>query len=281
MAENTKDKSTTGGSGAWEAISAFEQILEVIPNDVVALDALANAYEIIGDLTRSGDYYIRLATAYLEQGDVVSALGFKEKIESIAGTQEAAREVLARIEAMQQVSNSGPAAIKRPVNEQPSQKRANTVADELSYAWHLFQSGLLTQEEYAAIAQDLTEVSSNESTVTVSVLHVLHDRGFRTIDQVIAYSSKDTATPIISLNGFEIQREVAALLPVSFVVQQGALAFETLGADVLVVVLNPYNSSLRSDIQSLIGRRCHFFVTTPSEFDAACNRVKSLLEGAS
>ena len=53
----------------WSAISAFEQILEAMPNDRASLEALAHAYEQIGDQTRGLDYLIRLTQVVLEEGD--------------------------------------------------------------------------------------------------------------------------------------------------------------------------------------------------------------------
>ena len=44
----------------WSAISAFEQILEAIPNDRASLEALSNTYEQIGDHTKAKEYMLRL-----------------------------------------------------------------------------------------------------------------------------------------------------------------------------------------------------------------------------
>jgi hypothetical protein len=41
-----------------------------------------------------------------------------------------------------------------------------------------------------------------------------------------------------------------------------------------VVLLNPYNKQLRDKAESMIGRRCHFFITAPAEFDAMIEQKK-------
>jgi len=54
--------------------------------------------------------------------------------------------------------------------------------------------------------------------------------------------------------------------------------FELIGKDALVVVMNPYDRQLRRDIETMTGRKCHFFLTLPSEFDKA---LDSGLKGGS
>jgi len=157
--------------------------------------------------------------------------------------------------------------------------RTSNVADELSFAWHLLQSNIITQDEYSTVAQDLTEISAGDAKITVSVLHVLHDRALRNLDNVVAFAARDSSTPVVSLSLFDIQKEVAGLMPVDLIIQRGALPFEMMGPNVLVAVLNPYNKKLRDDVQSVIGRKCHYFITLPSEFDGAVGKIKSLLEG--
>ena len=46
-ADNKKDLEAE----IWNAINAFEQMLEAMPNDRVSLEALSHAYEQIGDHT--------------------------------------------------------------------------------------------------------------------------------------------------------------------------------------------------------------------------------------
>ena len=71
-----------------------------------------------------------------------------------------------------------------------------------------------------------------------------------------------------------MRAELAHLLPEAFMVGRGAIVFEMLGREYLVAVLNPFNQSLRADVQQLCGRPCHFYLTKASEFDNALARLK-------
>jgi hypothetical protein len=169
-----------------------------------------------------------------------------------------------------------PASAERAVVSRASlaAKRASTISDELAFAWHLHQSNLLTQEEYAKVAQDLTEVSTSDADVTVTVLHVLHDRGFRNLESVITFACRETNTPPISLVSFELVKETHELLPLDYCIRRGVLVFELMGMNALVAILNPYNKALRQEVQSLVNRPCYFFVTSPAEFETAIGKIK-------
>jgi hypothetical protein len=279
--KKAKDKSGDAGSDAWEAITVFEQILAAIPNDSDTLATLVHAYEMVGDHIRAREYLIRLANVLMDKGDAESAGMLLDKLKSFAGEGDAeALAALRRVEAM------GGGAVDEPVPAQAvaepaivsrasaAAKRASTVSDELAFAWHLHQSNFLTQEEYAKVAQDLTEVSTSEAEVTVSVLHVLNDRGFRNLENVVTFACRETNTPPISLGSFELVRDTQAILPLDYCIRRGVLIFELMGTNALVTVLNPYNKALRQEVQSLVNRPCYFFMATPADFDLTIGKIK-------
>ena len=65
----------------WNAIAAFEQILEAMPTDRASLDALAHAYEQVGDHTKAKDYLIRLGNVIIQENDADAGQEILEKIE--------------------------------------------------------------------------------------------------------------------------------------------------------------------------------------------------------
>ena len=267
-------------SQVWSAIAAFEQIVETIPNDRVSLEALSHAYEQVGDLSRAREYLTRLAHVVIEENDRDAAEFLRERFLRFAATDPIARDAGARIDAF---LTAGQPQIKKfdlspetPVFETKKEDEAESrnahVASELSFAWTLFQAGELTQEDYAVVAQDLSAISTNPALVTVSVLHALHDRGNRSLDRIMAFAARDSAVPVVPLSLFEIPEAAVNFLPRDFMIRYGVMPFELMGSDALVVLLNPYNKTLRLKIQALIGRRCHFFMTPPVDFDSMMER---------
>jgi tetratricopeptide (TPR) repeat protein len=267
----------------WNAISAFEQILEAMPNDRASLDALAHAYEQVGDHTRAKDYFIRLGNVIIEENDSVAGQEILDNIKQYAEDDDKARQLLARMEEFLSAKQAADSTSKAEVQSKQAKTGAADVrvsfnmADELSSAWNLLEAGELTQEEYASIVQDLTEMSAGDSNATISVLHVLEVRAFKSLEKIMGFIARECSSPIISLASFDLQPSVLTMLPMEFMIHRGALVFELLGNNALVVVMNPYSKQLRQDVEAATGKKCHFFITLSSEFDQAIAKIPQIL----
>ena len=258
------------------AISAFEQILQVMPDDLATIESLWRAYSDLGDDEKSIDYLMKLGDVIQEDNDPVTAArvlnavrGANYQDKRIDGiykilTEVAGEEELAAIEASRK--KAAEASLSCNVN----------ASDELGFAWYLLEGGILTQEEYSSLAQDMVEMASNTGDDTLSILHVLESQTFPRMERLLAFVSKDLATPLIDLSLFDVQKDAASVLPAKFMRARGVLVFETIGStDALVVLMNPYHDNLREEIEKGMGRKCHFFMAYPNDFDKALDGVLS------
>lgn len=297
-----QDKQPEGGdpeSEVWSAIAAFEQILEAIPNDRTSLETLAHAYEQIGDMARAKDYTIRLVEVVLSELDQQEARNLLPKFEQFAAGDPVATELLQRLRvfvtsaasatAVKAVAAATAAAARQEEKEKEKKEHGPVtlssaaaharssfnIANELPLAWNLLKANELTQEEYSNVVQDLTELSATDASVTVSVLHVLHDRSFKNISRVLTMLAKECSTPIISLTSFDLQPDAYSLLPLDFMVKRGVIIFDFFGDAALAVVLNPYDKELMKDVETVAGRKCFFYLTPPAEFDVAINKINA------
>lgn len=272
----------------WNAISAFEQILEAMPNDRASLEALSHAYEQIGDVTKAKEYFVRLGTVVLEEGDASAALDLVGHIEKLAGDDPDVQELISKLQTLSQPQGALPASDKvghpkkaAGAKTDISVKSAFNMSEELTLAWNLLEAKELTQEEYASVVQDLTEMSASDSTATISVLHVLEARGFKTLERILGFLAKEGSAPCINLAFFEVQLSAALLLPVEFMIKRGTMIFDLIGREAMAVLMNPYDQQLRKDIELLSEKKCHFFMTLPSEFDQAMSRILKQIEESS
>jgi tetratricopeptide (TPR) repeat protein len=267
-------------SEVWSAIAAFEQILEAIPNDRASLEALSNTYEQIGDHTKAKEYMLRLGNVLLEEHDADAARQLVEHIRPYAADDSKVQSLIDRIEKLGggQPAAAEPAAIEPELRQEKAKggdrsRVSFSMPDELAFAWNLLEAKELTQEEYSSVVQDLTEMSSVDSATTISVLHVLEGRAFKNLEKVMSFVSKECGTPIVALSCFDLRTESTSLLSKDFMLKRGAMVFELLGKDALAVVMNPYDRQLRKDVEAMAGRKCHFFMTPPPEFDKALETV--------
>jgi len=279
-----KQKREDAEAEVWNAISAFEQILEAMPTDRASLEALSHAYQQIGDHTKAKEYLIRLGNQLLDEQDLQAMLELAEKLSAYAAEDAQAAELLKRIQGVTSGSAAPVPAASQDVPEpQPARapavkvRMAFNMAEELALAWNLLEAHEINQEEYASLVQDLTEMSANDASTTVSVFHVLEARTFKNLDRILAYTSREFSVPYISLASFDVPAAVADVLPLEFIIRRGALAFGFIGQELMVVLMNPCEKQLRQDTEQLSGRRCHFFLTLPSEFDVAVQKIAGVL----
>ncbi len=262
----------------WSAIGAFEQILEAMPDDRASLETLSHAYGQIGDHAKAYEYLLRLGRVLVAEGDRSAAFDLLDRLRELGGGDSAGTELIAEIEDMS--SSAVPPLAPAVASEaDPVSGVANltpSISEELAFTWGLLQAGEITQEEYASVVQDLTEMSGSDTSVTVSVLHALEARGYKGLDRILVYASQACSTPYISLDSIAIGEEAGRLLPLEFVVRRGALVFDFVGSHALVVVMNPYDSGLRQEVERLAGRPCDFYLSYAAEFDRAVERVTNI-----
>ena len=256
-----------------ESIAMLEQILEVMPQDLMALKALYNAFCQCGHRDRAFEYLGMLTDIAYDCNDsetaefIVEQLhGFEEEYPSEAAAQ------LARIRAV-----VGPEEQPATISVKKSVSTTDAdISEELALAWKLYEENQLSQEEYSSVLHDLTEVSSKEVDVPVSVLHVLNDRGFNQMNRIINYISSRSGVPCISLANFELPEQVAEVLPLEIPASDGALPFGFFGNDLLVAVLNPFNNMLVDKVETVSGHRCHTYLVSAEEYDIALGQLRGM-----
>ncbi|MDF7823654.1 hypothetical protein P4B35_06475 [Pontiellaceae bacterium B12227] len=265
-------------------IGMLEQILEVMPQDVDALKALYNANFQNGNERRSFEYLNRLVDVAAGASDpdlfgyLVSELPkFEQSYPSeVAESKTRIKTLFGAHRISQGISESTKAAEPQPA----PQKSEVDISGELALAWRLYEENQLSQDEYSTVLHDLTEVSSKELDVPISVLHVLTDRGFTNITRIMLHVSNRSGVPFISLDNFQLDQKAVESLELDYPAHEGALPFGFVGNDLMVGMLNPFNSELIDRVETASGHRCHAFLVEPADYDAALIKLRDMLKAA-
>lgn len=269
MNDRTKKSEIPEHDELLSAVQAFEQILEVIPNEPLALESLFEAYWRLGNEARSLENLDRLIHVIRSDTNREAATHLLSKLKALGSNSAGLAQ---RISQLKEVGSAG----KKKEVPPPAATGPRAVVDlqpELNLAWKLFQANELTQEDYSNVVQDLTEMSAKKGGVPVTVLHVLSDRAFKGLERILSYMARSMETPLLALSSFELQREECLLLPVDFSRRRAAVVFGTLGQDLLVAVLNPLDLELRREVQALTRRACHFYLVSPADYDRVLSVV--------
>ena len=291
---NTRSSKQAGSEQVIEAVSFFEQMLQSMPEDRVSLEVLSQAYEQAGEAAKACDLLVRLARVVERDGDAEAARQVQQHLSMYSGSAaaDAAMAQLNRyLSASSAATPAGTGMAGAPVDtvaditadalqliNGPTERRA-IVTQELDFAWLLHEQGLLTEDQYASVVSDITDLSASSTPLPVSVLHLYHDRQMPNIDRVLSFAAEKSGVPLLPLTSFEPQAAAYSLLPLDYLVIKGVVPFELMSHDLLVATLNPLNEKLREELEKLTGRRCHFYLVQPSEFDITLDRIRKLLQG--
>ena len=294
MVDNaTRTGSADAEAEILEAINAFESILDAMPNDRSSLETLAHAYAHIGDEVKSREYLIRLGHVIVEERDLPAAGNLLEQLQILTPDSDVTMltgrlELLLGGEADSSGGTTGVPAAKAETaavgDEVASPKAARyesklefSISDELVVAWNLVEADLMTMDEYSSVAHDLAEMASEKSLMTVSVFHALEARSSNQLEKYLSFVSTEGSAPLVALDCYEIPLEVGRLIPEEFMVRHGVIAFSTVGKEVLVAVMNPYNKECLSEVRKIVGRKCHPFMAVPSAFDFSISQLRTML----
>jgi len=263
-----------------DGIVMLEQILEVMPQDAVALKALYSAYCQSGQRDRAFEYLGKLSDVIYDRAESEATIFLLDHLRTFADEfPEEVEARIARLESMDLREEEAPGPMLFP-KASKTQKSEADISEELALAWKLYEENQFSQEEYSSIVHDITEVSTKDIDVPVSILHVLNDRGFNQMNRIMNYMSSRSGVPCVSLLNFEPPEQVGDALPLGVAERDGALPFGFFGNDLLVGVLNPFNNTLVDKVENISGHRCHTYLVHPDEYDTALGKLRSLAKAA-
>lgn len=283
MADKTKPSSEdTLREEARQALRTFEHILEIMPDDQGTLEAVIMAAEQCGEAEKALNNRMHLVEVLLAHGDAGSAsdhiTALRSSDDPRARSWLAAHDLKERGMANMEVVAASREPLKTPA---AGASRIETdISGEIDLAWKLLEHEYVSQEEYAALVKDLTEVSSANRDETVSVLHALESSHHKNLEQILMFVSQSSRTPYISLACFTVRAELLPFLRDDFIAHRGALVFEMMGRELLVGVLNPFNTGLRAAVEKEAGRPCHFYLVRASEFEEARKRLRETVQAS-
>lgn len=269
--------------GLQQTVSMLEQILEVMPDDLVTLRALYEASLKLEQAEKAMEALSRLDDlARAEQdGEMIDFV-----LNQYATIAEDSPEVQGRMERLKEIRHVLDLHASDPdqediLKEKPADSRSRgggRMDAEMALAWDLFQDEQLTQEEYSNVLHDLTEMSSRRMGVPVSVLHILHDRQFSRFERMLTHLCQKHSMPLMVLSQFADNEEIIRTLPLDFTSGNGAIPFATVGDDLLVGILNPLDKELLKQAEEICGRRCHPYLVAPDDYDRHLQKAKQPAE---
>ena len=262
-----------------QLIETLESILQVFPEDVTALESLSAAYQQAGQTDKAVDTAYRLASLLSQQGEWRQVHEISQHILELAPDHPSARLLLeSAVDTLrlQGVDVDTIAARRESEAETRNRMLTTDLSGELELGWFLLQHNQITQEQYEAAVAGLTEKRTKRSPgACLSLLSELSMLPGVDCEKIIGFLAAETMTPYVEVTRFELRSEICGLLPLDDARRLGVLPFESLRREVMTALLNPVDANLRKMLEGYVGRKLHFFLTSPEEFQKA---VESLAQ---
>ena len=262
-------------ASVWETIQTFEAILDLFPDDIGALEGLGAAYLETNSPDKAADMFLRLARLLSDAGEQkrvyevthqILAL-FPENQEALTLHLKAANAIGA--EPLQKASNAVTA--REPEEAPPLETPLHyNLEDEMELADFLVRNELITTEQRDTAITNLQRgEQAPTGEVTLSLLVELQAMENVYLDKILDFLCRKTNTPFIDVSRFEINEQLADIVPRTIGHQIGMLPFACLGDEFMIAVLNPLARGTHEALQAHLNSRAHFYLTSPDAFESA------------
>lgn len=266
-----------------QTIEMFEVITESQPHDYQSLEILKEAYSKLGrdkDVVKTAK---RIAEAYVDMGQLSSAILEYETILQRCPDDPDVQKALRQIES--QASNFGeeaaapePEAPKTPASEparfakSPERNGSVKIEDgrQLLYK-HFVESKVIAASDF-----DLCWSAGGSESLTGIVepfIQVLADRGILPVDKSLKILSDRARVAFLPIERYEIDIELARSFPASICRRWCVLPFDRMSKSVLVATANPFNQQAAKELAAATQNRLLWYLASPAELTKNLQKI--------
>jgi tetratricopeptide (TPR) repeat protein len=257
-----------------QTIEMFEVIVQSQPSDTQSLEILKEAYSKLGreeDLVSTSK---RIAQAYLQQGQLSSAILEYELILQRRPEDTDVRAALKQIEdrassavvqpgsdAVSLPSVSDTTAIRRKAKAAPTEE----VDDGRKSMRKIYvDTKLITAGDFDLCwrAADLT---TSPTDVVEPFIQTLHEKGVYQIDKSLRLLSDKSRLAYLPLERYDLDMDLARGFPAEVCRRWCVLPFDRMSKSILVATANPFNQQAAKELAEATTHRLLWYVAMPHD----------------
>jgi tetratricopeptide (TPR) repeat protein len=260
----------------------FEVIVQSQPADTQSLEILKEAYSKLGREEDVINTSKRIAQAYLQQGQLSSAILEYETVLQRRPEDEDVRNALKQIEekassavvqpatdALSMASVSETTMIRRKTRATAS----NEVDDGRKSLYKIYvESKLITAGDFDLCWRN-TDLGVSPTDVVEPFIQTLHEKGIYLIDKSLRLLSDKSRVAYLPLDRYDVEMDLARGFPADVCRRWCVLPFDRMSKAILVATANPFNQQAAKDLAEATTHRLLWYVTAPN--DLATNLRKA------
>lgn len=266
-----------------QTIEMFEVIVQSQPNDTQSLEILKEAYSKLGREEDLINVSKRIAQAYLQQGQLSSAILEYETVLQRRPEDADVRTALKQIE--DRASNAAiqvaPEAATLPsVSETTLLKRKKAraaVADEIDDGrksmYKIYVEGKLITTGDFDLCWRTVDLNAPPTDVTEPFIQTLHEKGIYLIDKSLKLLADKSRVAFLPLDRYDVDIDLARGFPAEVCRRWCVLPFDRMSKAILVATANPFNQQAAKELGEATTHRLLWYVSPPGDLMANLRKV--------
>jgi len=259
-----------------QTIEMFEVITESQPSDYQSLEILKEAYSKLGRDQEVVKTSKRIAEAYVQMGQLSSAILEYETILQRFPDDPDVQKALKQIEAkasnfVEQLPVAAAAAAAPPPKPAASGKKAAAKAsadkvDDGRQAMHkIFVEGKIITAGDFDLCWVAPDLSGKPDGVTDPFIIMLAQKGIMTAEKALKILSDRSRVGFIPLEKYDLDMDLARTFPGDICKRWCVLPFDRMSKSILVATANPFNQQAAKELAEVTPHRIIWYLAEPGE----------------
>jgi tetratricopeptide (TPR) repeat protein len=258
-----------------QTIEMFEVIVQSQPNDCQSLEILKEAYSKLGREQDVINTSKRIAQAYMQQGQLSSAILEYETVLQRRPDDADVQAALKQIE--DKASNvtvdtvtAEPAALVTPAEETKLRKKARVPeAGEINDGRQAMQKLFVDSKLISAGDFDscwrVPDLATAPSEVSEPFIYLLHEKNLLHIEKSLKLLSDKSRTAFLPLDRYDVDIDLTRGFPAEVCRRWCVLPFDRMSKAILVATANPFNQQAVKELAEATSHRLLWYLASPSE----------------
>ena len=257
-----------------QTIEMFEVIVQSQPTDTQSLEILKEAYSKLGREDDVVNTSKRIAQAYLQQGQLSSAILEYETVLQRRPDDADVRSALKSIEEKASGSVAPPAVdavAMAPASETTILRRsartaaANEVDDGRKTMYKIFvESKLITAGDFDLCWRNV-DLTLAPTDPMEPFIQMLHEKGIFQMDKSLKLLSERARVAFLPLDRYDVEMDLARGFPSDVCRRWCVLPFDRMSKTILVATANPFNQQAAKELAEATTHRLLWYLAPPND----------------
>ncbi|MEI7809542.1 MAG: hypothetical protein WCJ07_13775 [Verrucomicrobiota bacterium] len=257
-----------------QTIEFFEVITQTQPDDTNSLEILKEAYSKLGREQDVVNTSKRIAQAYLQLGQLSSAILEYETVLQRRPEDEDVRAALKQIEEKASNSVLQPTMEAAPVSEisETTMLRRKTKAaavgevdDGRKTLYKIFvESKIITAGDFDLCWHNV-DLLTSPTDVIEPFIQTLHEKGIHLTDKSLRLLVDKSRLPYLPLDRYDVDMDLARGFPADVCRRWCVLPFDRMSKSILVATANPFNQQAAKELAEATTHRLLWYLASPND----------------